>query len=167
MNASALGIFQRLFTPTPTFQPAASVSGLVRGWLVVAGVIAFTTLSVTFVDDTTSSVDRAFALLLIAAQLSSPAGWIYYLWFAAGPVAALAFSEYRRAVLPRSGAVRWMTAFALVGFFTPITVPYSSQRTVLATLTAGSVYFWATLALWTCLIVDFAYSDHRKEYQAS
>src|SRR5262249_36091530 len=57
MNASALGIFQRLFTPTPTFQPVADAPGLVRGWLLAAGVIAFTTLSVTFVDSTKSSVD--------------------------------------------------------------------------------------------------------------
>jgi hypothetical protein len=167
MNASALGFFQRLFTPTPTFQPVASEPGLARGWLLVAGVIAFTTLSVTFVDSTKHSVDRAFALLLVAAQLSSPTGWIYYLWLAAGPLAALAFSDDPMAALARPGAVRWLTAIALAGFFTPITVPYSLQRTVVETVTMGSVYFWATLALWISLIVDFGYRGTRTKYQPS
>jgi hypothetical protein len=133
--------------------------------LLLAGVIAFTTLSVTFADSSKHSVDRAFALLLVAAQLSSPAGWIYYLWLAAGPVAALSLSN-ERPLLSRSSPVGWLTAVAFAGLFTPITVPYSIQRTVLATLTAGSVYFWATLVLWTCLIVDFAYRDTRRECQA-
>jgi hypothetical protein len=165
MNASALGIFQRLFAPTPTFQPVTSAPGLVRGWLLVASVIAFTTLSVTFVDKGKYSIDRAFALLLIAAQMSSPVGWIYYLWLAVGPLAAVIFRKIPATFSPESGAIRWPMAVALVGFLTPITVPYSLQRTALATLTAGSVYFWATLALWIGLIGEFAQCVSRSEYQ--
>jgi glycosyl transferase family 87 len=165
MNASALGVFQRLFTPTPIFQPLASAPGLVRGWLLVAGVVAFTTLSVTFVDSTKSSVDRAFALLLTAAQIASPAGWIYYLWLAVGPLAAVILRERPSTFFPQSGAIRWPMVVALAGFLTPITLPYSLQRTGLATLTAGSVYFWATLALWIGLVVEFAQGLSQTDYQ--
>lgn len=167
MNASALGIFQRAFTSTPGFQPVVIAPSLVRGWLLVAGVIAFTTLSVTFVDSSQSSVDRAFALLLIAAQMASPAGWIYYLWLAAGPLAAVTLREHPLVFLAEGRATHWLMVIALAGFFTPITVPYTLQRTALATLTAGSVYFWATLTLWTALIIEFAQSVSQAQYQPS
>src|SRR5262249_1147251 len=111
-------------------------------------------------------VDRAFAMLLIAAQIVSPVGWIYYVWFAAGPLAALTFSESRRGFLSTDRAVRWLAVISFAGFFTPITVPYLLQRSALIALTAGSVYVWATLAAWTSLILDFAGGRARDEYRS-
>jgi alpha-1,2-mannosyltransferase len=156
MNASALGLFQRLFAASPSFQPVTVAPSLIRLWMLVAGVIAFATLSVTFMDNAVTAVDRTFALLLIAAQLLSPVGWVYYLWLAAGPLAALAFLENGAALSPKHGAIRWLGVLALAGFLTPITTPYYLQPSALATLTVGSVYFWATLALWTDLVIVFA-----------
>jgi hypothetical protein len=99
--------------------------------------------------------------------MASPAGWIYYLWFAVGPVAAVIFREHPSTFFPQSGAIRWPMMVALAGFLTPITLPYALQRTALATLTTGSVYFWATLALWIGLIVQFAQSASEPKYQPS
>jgi len=49
-----------------------------------------------------------------------------------------------------------LAAIAVVGFFTPITAPYALQPRAWATPTLGSVYFWATLALWAFLFVNFS-----------
>jgi len=155
MNASALGIFERVLTPTPSFQPIAILPGLVRVWLVVAGVIAFTTLTVTSVDNTSNAVDRSFALLLVSAQLVSPVGWVYYLCLAAGPLAALVLAPVRFGVIEHRGPLQIGGFLALAGLLTPITAPYYYQPSALAALTIGSVYFWATFALWLSMVMSF------------
>ena len=108
--------------------------------------VGLTTLFVVVVDKSSVAVDRAFALLLIAAQLISPVGWVYYLWLAVVPVTAVALGE--RVRLPRSAIGRSLLVIPLAGFFSPITAPYYFEPSVLATVTLGSVYFWATITLW-------------------
>ena len=155
MNASTLGAFQRSFSRTFSFQPVAAVPALVSAWLVVAGLIGFTTLLVVFMDNTNTAIDRAFALLLVAAQLLSPAGWVYYLWLAVGPVAAVAIRFGRLRLFPRS-TLGVVSVLPLAGFFAPITAPYYFQPSAWGSISIGSVFFWATLALWGLLVGDFA-----------
>jgi hypothetical protein len=167
MNASTLGIFERILTATPTFQPIAVVPGLVRAWLVVGGVIALATLTVTFADNTANAVDRSFALLLVCAQLVSPVGWVYYLCLAAGPLAALVLipDGFRASTHRRYPQIAGFVALA--GLLTPITSPYYYQPSGWATLTIGSVYFWATLALWLAMVMSFVLRRRSVEYQPS
>jgi hypothetical protein len=155
MNASLLGAFQRVFSASPSFEPLAVAPTLVCGWIPVAGVLGFATVVVPFVDNTTIATDRAFALLLISAQLLSPVGWVYYLWFAAGPIAALLSRHIDiRRVFSGSG---FLAVVGLAGLLTPITSPYFFQPARWATLTLGSVYFWSAIAIWGCLMLNFAH----------
>jgi hypothetical protein len=156
MNASLLGILQRLFTPTPSFRAAILEPGLVRLWVVVVSAVAVATFLVVLVDKSSTALDRAFALCLVAAQLISPLGWVYYLWLAAGPVAAVAFPPGRSTSLSQPGGP--FLALALVGFLTPIVAPYYFQPSSWATVTLGSAYCWAAMALWGYLVIDFAHA---------
>jgi hypothetical protein len=107
-----------------------------------------------FDDDTESAIDRAFALLLVAAQLLSPLGWVYYLWLPAGPIAALAVRRSR-------SDVRWFSVRGLLGlvtifgFVAPLPVLFSFQPRGWASVSFASAYFWATLSVWILLLLDF------------
>lgn len=159
MNASTLGMFQRVFSATPLFVPLKFAPRLVPFWIVAAGVIGIGTFMVVLDDKTRSSTDRAFAVLLVASQLVSPLGWVYYLWLPAGPIAALASSPVRSGFW-RSPASSILGAVTLVGLLTPLTVVYYFRLQGWATLTVGSAYFWATLALWILILLDFAHARH-------
>ena len=139
MNVSTLGTFQRVFATTPNFQPIVNAPGIASAWIVVAGVIGFTTLFVVFADNTTSATDRAFALLLTAAQLVSPVGWVYYLWLAVGPVAAIAFPIDRGSLIPRSAIACCVTRDTFGRFLYADHGPLLLEPSVWATITLGSV----------------------------
>ena len=152
MNASALGFFRRVFDLQPIAPPVAVRPDLVKLWMVAAGLIGAVTLAIAVTDRSERAVDRAFALLLIAAILMSPLGWIYYLPVAAGPVAAIVFRE------PRTGSRRWWSVLigviAVAGLFWPHPLLGAFQPNPWATLVVTSAYFWATLAAWTWLVID-------------
>ena len=57
-------------------------------WPLAAGAVGIVTFAVIARDRSGHATDRAFGLLLVAAQLMSPLGWIYYQWLPAGPIAA-------------------------------------------------------------------------------
>jgi hypothetical protein len=166
MNASALGTFQRVFRASPAFEPIMTAPALVGGWIAVAGLLGFGTVFVLYVDRTKVATDRAFALLLVAAQLMSPVGWVYYLWLAAGPLAAMAFPA-DGSMFPRAAFVRGLMVVALAGLVTPIAAPYYFQPSALATVTIGSVYFWAASALWVSLVIAFAHGGNLTEFETS
>jgi hypothetical protein len=151
MNASVLALFLRVFGTTPYFAPVWLRPALVVGWIVIAGVIGIATLIVVIRDRSAAAVDRAFALLLVAAQLVSPLGWVYYLWLPAGPVAMLVAnrSPYRLFGI-RDNAVLLMIATA--GLFIPPTALFMFQPRPWATVIVGSAYFWATFSLWVWLL---------------
>jgi alpha-1,2-mannosyltransferase len=156
MNASTFGVFRRAFGSSPYYAPVVLSPRLVALWLVPAGFIGVVTLAVTITDTTTdttaASTDRAFGLLLVAAQLISPLGWIYYLWLPAGPVAAIARD---RGIGP--GITAWvrrgLLAVVVTGCIWPMTSVYVFQPHAFATLTVGSVYFWATVCGWAWLAI--------------
>lgn len=150
MNASLLGVFRRAFDTQPIGTPLVVAPVLVKGWVVAAGLIGIVTLVACL---RSADVDRPFALLLVAAQLISPLGWIYYVWLPAGPIAALALKPRTRATLSTCLAV-----VAAVGFVYPMPFLLAFRTHAWATLTIASVYFWATLALWGWLLAD---SRHR------
>lgn len=154
MNASIFGFLRRAFDAQPIVTPVVVAPALVRFlWIVAAAVVGLITVAVVIRDRTASAVDRAFGLLLVAAQLISPLGWIYYLWLPAGPVAALALRP-RPERPPLRGARRALAFGAAVGFAWPMPFLMAFQPHAWATLCVASMYFWATLALWLWLLID-------------
>jgi hypothetical protein len=102
-------------------------------------------------------VDRAFAFLLVAAQLISPLGWVYYLWLPAGPLAMVAANRTRRSrgAMFVSGL---LSVVALGSLLLPPTALLEFQPSRWATIAIASAYFWATISLWGWLMLDFAQS---------
>ena len=161
MNASLQGFFARLLVPNPYFQPFFTKPALVKPlWLITGGLVGIVTLALTIRDKSRKEVDRSYALLLVAAQLISPLGWIYYSFLAFGPLIALGVSWYRawqekkeadRSLLKARNS---LILIALLGFLLPFNCLLYFQPNMFITFSLGSAYFWATLALWIGLCVD-------------
>ncbi len=161
MNASLLGLLSRSLGENRFVTPIMMAPELVKPlWGVLVGLVGLVTLRIVVDDEADSSVDRNFALLLVAALLISPLGWLYYLWLPLGPVVALA-SRWWGAKSPRSAErpapARWrdrLLWLAAPGFFLPTTVTLAFQPSPWATLVLGSLHSWAVLLLWTALVID-------------
>ena len=162
-NASVLGILTRSLGENPYYTPLAMAPELILPlWLPAVAMVAVATLVVVRLDRTSSAVDRAFAILLLAALLISPLGWIYYLWLTLGPVAALAIGWSTEAARDRSalsaGAARWRHRFLMVavpGLVWPHFATFLFQPHALATPSLASAYFWSIAALWCGLVLDW------------
>jgi hypothetical protein len=155
MNGSVLGVLTRTLSANPSYEPLALLPSFVRPlWLIVAGVVAAITISVTFFDATEEeAVDRSFALLLLASQLVSPLGWVYYLWLLLGPLTALIMSWQRRGEATK-GWRNGLVLAAIPGLLWPVAAVTLFQPNAWATIGPGSAYFWAMLALWLGVLAD-------------
>jgi len=153
MNASVNGLFRRTFDAQPIASPIVVSPLIASSWIVIAAVIVGVTLVLTIRDRSPSAVDSAFALLLVAAQLVSPLGWIYYLWLPAGPIAALAARPGLTRALRRSRVGTAAVLLAAVGLAWPMPFLLAFQPHRWATVFIASIYFWATLATWVSLLV--------------
>jgi len=152
MNASILGFFRRVFDVQPMAPPVIARPDLVKYWIVAAGLVGAVTFLVCVSDRSVRAVDRAFAVLIVAALLMSPLGWIYYMPLAAGPIAAVVLARERRRA-PNSWSAL-AAAIAIVGFLWPHPLLGVLQPNRWATLLFTSMYFWGTLAAWTWLVID-------------
>ena len=137
-------------------------------WLPAVAIVGVLTMVAVTFDQTESAVDRAFALLLSAALLISPLGWVYYLWLGLGPFAALVLewrNGARRNPQPASPAVpRWRQRFlilAVPGLVWPHFATFAFQPHAWATLLLASAYFWSTAALWSTTVLDWWAVNHR------
>jgi len=72
-NASLLGLVGLWGLPRPWYGLAGAVVVGLTGWRLAQG---------------PRSVDREWTIVWLASILISPIGWVYYLWFAAGPLLA-------------------------------------------------------------------------------
>jgi alpha-1,2-mannosyltransferase len=157
MNASTLALFRRAFDTEPIGTPLVVAPALVTTWLVAAAIVGIVTLVASAqlsAHPSTGSgraeeIDRPFALLLVAAQLISPLGWIYYLWLPAGPVAAVVLKTG-----PAKAGRHVLLLVAATGFVWPMPYLLLFRTHAWGTLTVASIYFWATFALWVWLIAD-------------
>ena len=156
MNVSVLGLVSRLLMVNPYFTPLAMAPYIVKPlWAVLAGAVGLITLIVVAKDETESSVDRSFALLLLAGLLISPLGWTYYLWLPLGPIVALGSLWWSNPGRPRRPALaRWLLWLAAPGLFLPTFLTVAFQPSRWATLLLGSLHSWAVLFLWTALVID-------------
>ena len=95
-NASLLGFLIRTFSETPIFSQTFPAPNLVTPlWAISSGIVGLLTFYYTTFDNSTNSVDRAFAMLIISALLISPLGWTYYWFFAVGPTLSLVISWWQ------------------------------------------------------------------------
>jgi hypothetical protein len=153
MNASFAGLLDRMLSSTPLFTPLALAPPMRRAvWMVGAATIATVTCYVVWRDTSPAALDRAFAVLLLAALLISPLGWIYYLWLALGPVAAFLTSP--RYATTTSGAAPRLLRSGVVLFFFPWALTVVFQPNAVAAVIFGSIYFWALLMMWLALVLD-------------
>jgi hypothetical protein len=161
-NASVLGILTRSLSENPHFTPFTGAPELVLPlWLPAVAIVGVLTLVVVTFDRTESAVDRAFALLLSAALLISPLGWIYYLWLGLGPFAALALNwrngAGRNPQEASAAAARWRQRFlilAVPGLVWPHFATFAFQPHAWATPLLASAYFWSAAALWCAFVLD-------------
>ena len=141
MNGSITGFLSRSLSPSPLFTPVADLPGLIRPLALVLSAAAVLGLLLSLARD--RSADRSFAGLLLTAQLISPLGWVYYLWFAAGPLLGL-WRSYGNRARPSS---KLLLGLALPGLVCPLTYTIM-WKAGLATVTIGSIYWWSTVCLW-------------------
>jgi alpha-1,2-mannosyltransferase len=147
-NASIAGVVERLFGMS--YYATAGRHPWLARTLIAAGLA--TVALITFIrvvrhraDRRVESIDKDWAVLLLASLLLSPLGWVYYLWIAFGPAAATIghgrFWERLRPadllLIPGLGGWLWYGKMAHWG-----------QPSPLATATFASMYFWALLSLW-------------------
>src|SRR5262249_40564779 len=90
MNASVFALAERLLgqARTPNFgdPPALKVAVLT---VTILGILSVTLPVAPPTPSGEAGTDRGWAVLLLGALLVSPLGWVYYLWIALWPVAAV------------------------------------------------------------------------------
>ena len=144
MNGALLGLLTRTLAPNPFFRPLAVAPELITPlWLVGSALVCASTFWI-LLRDRTRQADRAFSGLLLTAQLVSPLGWVYYLWFAIGPAVAVA-----RGKRPSGHSLpAVLLLLASLGLFYPHVLTIAGGDRQWVGFTLGSVYAWSTLFLW-------------------
>lgn len=143
-NASLVGVLQRSLGRSAYGLLAEAPHLVLPLATVLSAGVAVATYRVLLRARSTG-VDGAWAALLLAALLVSPLGWNYYLWMALWPAAALIVAErpWRR---PRAADLCLIAGLAGWLWWGKMTL--WGQPAPLATVTFGSMYFWALLSLW-------------------
>lgn len=144
MNASVHGVLTRTLMATPVFIPLVDAPQLAGpGIVVVCGLLIGATAWVLVHDPSGNDADRGFAASTLLSLLVSPLGWIYYLWLAAGPLAALV----NRIELKRVTAAGVLVAGAVPGLLMPFFLTVAWSGYAWGSITLGSIYGWTVLAL--------------------
>jgi Glycosyltransferase family 87 len=150
MNVSIRGLVERLFDPGSGMAPLWRAPALTQPLWTTAGIaVLVVTLWKVREDARAHDLDRTILLLLCAALLLSPLGWVYYLPLATGPVAAI----ISRGVLKRATASATLIILGLTLLYIPIEFTAMGQPTAWATLTLASTYSWAVLLCWAGLVI--------------
>jgi len=152
MNISLKGLTERVFNAQPPFAAVYPDPALVWPvWLLLVLAVAALTIWRVASAERRAPVDEAWAVLVLAALLVSPLGWIYYLPLATAPLLLMADGGR----LP--WRVRWVGgAFVLaVGLlYVPMEVTVLSHVQRLATLVLLCLHSWAVLLLWGSLVAS-------------
>jgi alpha-1,2-mannosyltransferase len=151
MNASVAGIAARTFDASPLFKPVwhAPQFGMALTLLATATVLIVAILQLRR-DHSPSAVDRAYAVLVVVSLLVSPLGWWYYIWIAAGPLAALWLTREERP----SNARDLMLVPVVPGLILPLYVTSGFRHLAWTTPTLASLYGWTLLWLFGSLVAD-------------
>jgi alpha-1,2-mannosyltransferase len=151
MNASIQGLVSRTFAPNPIFAPLVDAPGIVRPLtLAASAVIAAGTAAIAMRAGQHRSADTVFAVVTLAALLISPLGWMYYVWFLAGPLVAL----WPSTAAHRSPMRDAFIALAVPGLLLPLYMTTVAAHSGWTSLTLGSLYTWSLLALWCAVALN-------------
>jgi hypothetical protein len=155
INGSIYGMLSRSLLVNPMSTPVVEGSQqLVTAlWLAIGTPMGLVTLAVAASDSSPRGVDRAMAVLLVAAMMLSPLGWTYYYCLPLGPVAVMALGWWREAGQNARWRKGFMTA-GLVMFAWPLWVAGLFQPYVASTLLIGNLYSYGTVAVWVALVLD-------------
>jgi alpha-1,2-mannosyltransferase len=153
MNASWWGVLERALHGSPAYRPLWMASSYVAVVWAIGALLVLALTYVRLIPVGTTDVDFAFALLTTAALLASPLGWVYYFWLGALPLAA-----WVRSTRPISAGT------LLVGVVLTTAALWHASATIwlqpsgVATVTIGSVYFWALFGTWAWLMTRHAHA---------
>jgi len=151
MNGSMQGVLARTLAESPVFVPLVRAPAAVLPATIVLGAIVGAVALVTLMRDASERrVDRAFAGLLLTALLVSPLGWMYYVWFLAGPVLALWPTVFQRQSRVRDACI----VAAVPGLLLPLYMTTVGSSSPWISLTLGSTYGWTLMALWCGVLID-------------
>jgi hypothetical protein len=151
MNASWQGFVSRILAGSSHVAPLVKRPELVAP-LALGGSLLFAVATLAGAARVRANADQTLLLLLVGAILSSPLGWVYYLPLGYGPILGWmgAGGWNGLARVPREPLYALLAGLVLL--YMPHETTAAWQPSGLASLTIGSTYFWATLALWTsCL----------------
>lgn len=159
MNVSLRGLTERLFASHDIFRAVVEAPALARPlWIALATAVVGVAAWRTWPSNRAPDADRLFALLLVAALLVSPLGWIYYLPLVTGPILALVMR--REFAGPGIGGIA--LAVAALGFlYVPMEMTEKGQPSALATLALACAHSWGALLLAATLARRSARADAR------
>lgn len=160
LDASLRSFAARVFDHTPNYEPVIHAPDAVLPiWGVGSVLIGMTSLGLAIFDRSPEATDRTFTLLILAALLMAPLGWIYYVLLAL-PSAIGLLSTRAREEPRRTGATllrRSRNAAGIVGgclLLIPTVAAAAMSASVMHTLTIGSAHFWAVGSLWWAVVLD-------------
>ncbi len=156
LNGSLLGFLTRTLGPSINHEPVATVPQLIRPlWLLGAALIGSITLFVCWIREGRREPDRSLAMLLTAAMLITPLGWIHYPVLFMGPAAAWILTLYRERSSSRVGSVAFvLVLLAAPGLFWPSQLTPLIDPGPARTLIFGSMHFWMYAFFWLALLVE-------------
>jgi len=152
MNGSLAALPARAFGDTPYYVPILYSPRLVAPITAILALLVIAiSLTIFLRDESQDTGDRTFAGLLITAQLVSPLGWVYYLWFVAGPALALWRTRHDRPSVLRGR----LALMSVPGLVAPLGVTLLWNHSTWGGITLGSLYVWSTLLLWGTVLADW------------
>jgi alpha-1,2-mannosyltransferase len=139
-DGALLSFLVRLLSRTEYYQPMTLAPPTVVAAIWTLGVVAIGMVTLLAGRDAKDE-DARWLMLMAAALLISPKGWLYYGWLLIPPVTA-------RFMLQPS--TRSLIAAISVGcaLLLPASWPMAGQPNPWLTLTWGSFYFWIWMSLW-------------------
>ena len=153
-NGSLLGFVQRTLQGSPPSAWELAPLLEMPSWVAPAW-IGVATATLLFAaralrqsrPDSPVHVDRLFAIALTTSFLLSPLAWVYYDALLAAPFVALVAAPAWRS----RGRVAAIAVAAVFLTATPA-ILIAAQPNGLATITIGSLYFWALVLLWAASV---------------
>lgn len=163
MNMSVLGVLTRLFRPSIYAHRLGNLSETtVRDlWLVISAILGASTIVIAAAARSARRVDSAYGLLLTAAILISPLGWLYYFWLPVAPILIYVLKrkpglEVRSSRERLPLASRRLLSVALVCCVCPcLTIRIKGGEGLISAL-QGTLQFWGLLFTWLALAIDGA-----------
>lgn len=155
MNGSLAGLFTRVFQGGASVAPTFAAPQLILpATLLASFAVAGISMRQIARRRPHVPVDHFFAIGILGAQLISPLGWVYYLWFAVGPLLAIWIGAEHTPGLKIRTAVLAAFCLAIPGLLWQLPMFSAVVHEWWQPLTFRSIYTWTTLWLWVAVVVD-------------